>query len=316
MAENWHYLNNSFLIVTDRSTKLLMILSPDHCARLQAASSDPDILALYTSFSVIDDELTTKYSLWMTAGAAYSGTTLAFEILMKELSQTKLDEWIPQVQVVFPESTPEYKSIFPKGRAPFNTGSYDIRLKAVKSLGDNLGPYLALAATKTKVDTFYDTLLSARTIQQVKEEDVRLKSEALEVKRVETCVAMYANLGTLMAKFAATPEKVAIYFDLALIQSPPKDKNTFSVIVAAKDTANVVPGGFTDTTQFTLFTGNTRGKFFTSNAATGVDGEGITLEPNTSMTVIATQLGDPGNTFLNVTNLDTLNQGNFSVVIL
>lgn len=316
MAEKWHYLNNSFLIGTKESTKTLMILSPDHCARLQAASADPDILPLYNSFVVIDEALTNSYSLWMTASAAYSGTTLAFEILIKELSQTKLDEWIPQVQVVFPESTPEFKSIFPKGRAPFNTGSYDIRLKAVKSLGENLGPYAALAATKTKVETFYDTLLSARTIQQVKEEDVRLKSEALELKRVETCVAMYANLGTLMAKYAATPEAIAKFFDLALIQSPPKDKNTFSVIVAAKDTANVVPGGFTDTTQFTLYTGNTRGLFFTSNSATGVVSEGIKMEPNTSKTVLATDLGAPGNTFLNVTNLDDLNQGNFSVVML
>jgi hypothetical protein len=316
MTLTWHYLNNTFLIVTEGSTKLMMILSPDHRARLFAQTADPDIAAMLATFAPIDDALSAAYTAWYNAGAFYKGATMTFENYLKELSKSKLDSWIPQVQVVFAEGTPEYSTLFPKGRAPFTSGSYDMRINAVKSLGAALASYLPLAATKTDVDSFFTNLNTARTKQQSKEEEVRVKSELLETARINTGVAMYANLGTLMAKYAATPEAIAKFFDLSLIQSPPKDKNTFTVIVAAKDTANVVPGGFTDTTQFTLYTGNTKGKFFTSNSATGVDGEGVTLEPNTSKTVLATDLGAPGNTFLNVTNLDTLNQGSYSVVML
>lgn len=316
MAFTWHYLNNTFLIITVGSNKLMMILSPDHRARLQAQNADPEIAAMLAIFAPIDDALSAAYSAWFNAGAFYKGATLAFENLLKELSKTKLDSWFPQVQVVFPEGSPEYLTIFPKGRTLFTNGSYDLRINAVKSLGAALAAYPALAATKTEVDSFFTSLNTARTKQQEKEEGVRVKSELLETARVNTAVAMYQTLGKLMAKYAATPEAIAKFFDLSLIQSPPKDKNTFSVIVAAKDTANIVSGGFDDTTQFTLYTGNTRGKFFTTNAATSVEGDGITLEPNTSMTVIATQLGAPGNTFLNVTNLDELNQGNYSVVML
>lgn len=316
MAFTWHYLNNTFLIITVGSNKLMMIISPDFRARLISHSADPEIAAFLAIFAPIDDAFANAYTAWFNAGAFYKGATISFENLLSVLSKTKLDLWIPQVQVVFPEGSAEYATLFPKGRTLFTNGSYDIRINAVKSLGTALASYPALAAVKTDVDNFHSDLVDTRTAQQTKEEDVRGKSELLETARVNTAVAMYRILGKLMAKFAETPEAIAKFFDLALIQSPPKDKNTFSVIVAAKDTANVVPGGFTDTTQFTLYTGNTRGLFFTTNSATGVVSEGIKMEPNTSKTVLATDLGAPGNTFLNVTNLDDLNQGNFSVVML
>lgn len=85
-----------------------------------------------------------------------------------------------------------------------------------------------------------------------------------------------------------------------------------------KNAKNKVPID-TDTTMFKIFnTGNTAGRIFTSTSATGTSnpGEGIELAPNTNKTVVATALGDPENTFLNVTNLDPSNQGSFSVVIL
>jgi hypothetical protein len=318
MAFTWHYLNNTFLIITVGSNKLMMILSPDHRARLISHSADPEIAAMLAIFAPIDDAFANAYTAWFNAGAFYKGATISFENLLTVLSKTKLDLWIPQVQVVFPDGSAEFATLFPKGRTLFTNGSYDIRINAVKSLGTALVTYPALAALKTDVDNFYSDLFDTRTAQQTKEEDVRGKSELLETARVNTAVAMYRILGKLIAKYAETPEMIAKFFDLSLIQSPPKDKDTYSVVVAALDTANVVPGGITDTTQFTLFTGNTAGRFFTSTSATGVSlvGQGIELAPNTSMTVLATQLGDPGNTFLNVTNLDALNQGSYSVVVL
>ncbi len=320
MAALWHYLINTFLVVTEKSTKLMMILSPDHRARLQAENADPDILALLNLFIPIDNALAAGYQAWVSATAFYKGATLAFEnLLLTELADTKLDQWIPQVQVVFAESTPEFLTLFPNGRTPFVNGAYEIRINTVQALGDNLGTYAALAATKTDVDNFYATLLAARSDQQVKEELVRVKSDLLETGRMNTAVGMYSNLGRLMVKFATNPSQLDRFFDLALIQSPPKDKNTFSVIVAGGDNANIISGGFTDTTMFKIFnTGDTTGRIFTSTSATGtsIPGQGIELAPNTNTTVVATALGDPGNTFLNVTNLDPVNQGSFSVVIL
>lgn len=318
MEKLWHYLYNTFLIVTEQSTKLMMILSPDHRARLQAESGDPDIQAMLNLFIPIDNALSAAYQAWTSAGAFYKGATLAFELLIAELSDTKLDQWIPQVQVEYAAGTPEYLTLFPNGRTPFVNGPYDIRINTVKSLGENLATYPALATTKTDVDSFYTTLLGTRADQQEKEGIVRTKSDLLEVERVNTAVAMYANLGRLMTKFATDPAQIDRFFDLSLIQNPPKDKDTNSVIVAGGDTANLYEE-IEDTMELKLYnTGETAGKFFTSDSATGTcpEGQGLELAPNTSTTVIATDLGDPGNTFLNVTNLDPTNQGCYSVVIL
>ena len=296
----------------------MMILSPDSRARLQAESGDPDILAMLNLFIPIDNALAGAFQAWVSAGAFYRGATLAFENLLSELNDTKLDLWIPQVQVEYPSSIPEFLTLFPNGRTPFTSGTYDIRINTVKALGDNLASYAGLTATKTDVDAFYTTLLAGRADQQEKEETVRLKSDLLEVERVNTAVGMYATLGSLMAKFASTPEVIDRFFDLSLIQNPPKEKDTFAVIVAGGDTANVIED-IEDTTQLKLFnTGDTAGRFFTSTSATGTSEprEGIELAPNTNTTVVATDLGDPGNTFLNVTNLDPTNQGSYSVVIL
>ena len=182
MGHSWHYLNNTFLIITENSTKLMMILSPDFRARLQAESGDADILAMLNLFIPIDDALSAAFQEWTSAGAFYKGATLAFENKLAELIDIKLDQWIPQVQVVYADGTPEYLTLFPNGRAPFNKGPYDIRINSVKSLGENLAAYPGLAATKTDVDSFYTTLLSTRADQQQKEEIVRTKSDLLEVE--------------------------------------------------------------------------------------------------------------------------------------
>ena len=317
---NWHFSSNTFLIVTAGSTKTLMILSPDHRARLLSESTDPDILAILGIYAPIDTALAGKYQNWSMATGMYAGATLVFENLLYELGHAKLESWIPQVQVVFGESTPEYKSLFPNGKATFNKGAYDIRINAIKTLGTALGTYPALAAVKIDVDDFYDTILAARIDQQKKEEDVRKMSALLEVARVTTCEEMYSNLGKLMSKFKKTPGDIERFFDLSLIQNPPKDKDTASIILAGGDTGNLLAEGFTGTTLIKIYnTGETSGVFFTSDSATGLcpEGQGLVLAPNSNTEVAVSALGgDPANTFLNVTNLDALNQGSYSVVIL
>jgi len=315
----WLITKNTFLSVTADSTKTLMILSPDHRARLLSESTDPDILLISNIFNPIDDALTLSYQNWSVANGLYNGATMAFENLLAELGHAKLEAWIPQIQVVFGESTPEFKSLFPKGKAAFNKGAYDIRLNAVGALGIALGSYAALAAVKTDVDNFYDTILAARTVQQKKEEDVRKMSKLLETARVTTCEEMYSNLGKLMSKFKKTPGDIERFFDLTLIQNPPKDKDTAAIILAGGDTGNLKSEGFTASTLIKIYnTGETKGVFFTSDSATGLcpEGQGLALAPNSNTELAVSALGgDPSNTFLNVTNLDPLNQGSFSVVI-
>lgn len=316
MSKNWHYASNQFAVVTNENTKLLTILSPDHQSRLKALAADPDISLLNSRTEPVTLAFNTSYQNWLTANGVYRGATLAFENMLSELLKTKIKRWDIQVQVEYIEGTPEYISIFPKGKSAFNSGPYDVRINEVKALGDNLAAYASLAAVKTDVDTEYVNLLNARNTQQQKEELVREKSALLATAKKNMCNMMYANLGMLMDKYNETPEQIEMFFELELIMKPPKEKNTFAGTVAGGDTVNILEGGFDDNTEFQLYnTGDTPLRFFTALTPTETSDTGFELAPKTNTSVLASSLGQPGNTCLNVVNLDSANQGNWSVIM-
>lgn len=316
MSKNWHYASNQFEVVTNENTKLLAILAPDHQSRMKALAADAIISSLNARTEPLTLAFNTSYQNWLTANGVYRGATLAFENMLSELLKTKIKKWDILVQVEYIEGTPEYISIFPKGRAAFNSGPYDVRINEVKALGDNLAAYASLAAVKTEVDTEYVNLLNARNTQQQKEELVREKSSLLATAKKNMCNMMYANLGILMDKYNETPEQIEMFFELELIMKPPKEKNTFSGTVAGGDTVNILEGGFDDNTEFQLYnSGDTTLLFFTATSPTITSGDGFKLEPKTNATVLASSLGQPGNTCLNVFNVDASNQGSWSVII-
>lgn len=315
MSGKWHYLSNQILVATEGSFKLMLILLKDHAAKLRGGSTDPDIDVLRARFDPIEEAYLDALSLWTNAKAFYKGATLAFEILLKELSSKKIRDWDVQIQVVYSKDTEEYISLLPNGRNPFQKGSYEIIISHVGALAKTLALYPVLAATKTDVENFYAQLLSTRETQQVKEALVKSKSEALEKARVEAAVTMYGNLGVLMDKFRYNTEHVKRFFELHLIKSPPKDKNTFSGELAGGD-MGVAVSGIKDKNVFTLYNnGDTPLLFFTSaNATDAVNGAGFRLEPHTSTAKTALELGDAGNKFLKVKNLSENIQGTWAVI--
>jgi hypothetical protein len=318
MSAKWHYCFNQFYVVTTGNYKLMSIILADHYARLQANSSDIIVSGLVTRTTPVVKSYADAYSAWLTSRATYRGSTKSFENLVKELSSTKIKQWDIAIQGSYLDGTPEYISLLPNGRGPFQKGNYEQKILEVKSLGERLLAYPALSATMDDVNDYYSTIDGARNKQQTDEEQVRLKSEALETARIVAANMMYANLGLLMDKFNKEPERSELYFDLSLIMSPPKDEDTYSGTIAGGDTDNITSENFLDTTIFKLYNnGSTSLKFFTSNSATGaVDDIGFVLEPGTNAVKTAAELGAADNKFLNVTNLDPSNQGMWVVIMM
>jgi len=315
MSGKWHYCSNQILIATEKSFKLMLILSVDHNSKLLAESTDPDIAVLKTRNEPVAEAYSDAYVEWISARASYSGATRAFKILLKELSSKRIRDWDIQIQVVYSNDTPEYVSILPKGRNPFQKGSYEHIINNVNALAKSLADYPALAATKTDVENFYAEMLSKRNTQQVKEEGVRLKSEELEKARVESAITMYGNLGILMDKFRYNTENVKRFFELHLIKTPPKNKDTYSGELAGGD-MGVAASRIKDKNIFMLYNnGDTPLLFFTAKTAADKDnGAGFKLEPHTSATKTAVELGEAGNKFLKVKNLSASNQGTWAVI--
>jgi hypothetical protein len=318
MPDIWHYASNQFDNATKTSFKAMSIFSPDHKARLNAEKSDPDILALLSRYTPVDDAYNSAYTSWIAANGIHEGETLRVNNYLDELSNLKIKQWDSQVRVEFLEDTPDYKIIFPSGREPFQKGGMDQRIYEVRALSERLTPYAALSTTKTDVDDFYTLISGARALQQTAEETIRQKSDSHEFKRIDCAVMQYGDLGKLMDKFRATPEQITRFFDLTILQRRAAPDVPKIVVIAGGDTVNVFSEGITDETQFVISNvGTTNIKVCrgaTANSAC-ID-IGIELVPNETRTVTALQLGPTGNNFLNVTNLDPNNQGTASITML
>lgn len=144
METTWKYLLNQFLVSTRNNFKKTLKLSNYHDAMLKgtmdATPSDFDWAMLYNRYHPLHLAYTDAYTKWKNAGGTQQGQTLNMEQLLALLT-TKVNNWDVQVQNVFDKTTPEYKSIFPDGRKPFNSGAINTRIIAVQNLGSALSPY-------------------------------------------------------------------------------------------------------------------------------------------------------------------------------
>ncbi len=217
----WQYLINTFYVNTVESIKNALSLTLDHLAKLTANEADPEIAAIKAAYQPVHDAFITAYNQLQSKLGLYHGKTQTFEEMMKELSHTTLNVWRGQVFFIFPEGTADATAIFPQDRQPFQTGTYDQRVEAVHTLATTLGTYTtqpALLALGVNVQAYYLTLTGARALQQTDEGSVETLRSNLKEMHVLLCNGLYRNLGLLMAKYSATPLRVADYYDLTLLR--------------------------------------------------------------------------------------------------
>ena len=189
------------------------------------------------------------------------------------------------------------------------------RVHAVKALMDAMGTDTALTAVKTDINTFYTLLDAAFTTQKGGDSSSKSKSDELEAGKVAMCVAQYANLGSLISKYAATPERIEQFFDMALIRNP--DQVLFTGHLNAGEVYTIVKHTFDESDEVILSNpGLTPLKFYLSETQNAQpNGTAITLA-NGKQTVLASSLGQLTDTYLTVFNTSTIQTGEFSIEIL
>jgi len=301
MAEVWHFLQNQFLNVTKDSRKLAVIITNDHNSKLEAESSNPDIGPLYTRFNPLKTTLSTKYAGHIAKKGIYKGGTALVEQKLSELSSTKIEDWDIQIQAIHKRDTPDYITILPNYREPFQIGGIDQRL----------------AAVKTDVDAFLADLEGSRNTQQQKEEQVGLASDEADDAVRAAMVMMYRNLGVLMDLFGEEPTDIERFFEIELLQSKPPEDEPLVGPIGPAETLNLMEGGFDENTIFVAInTGTTIWKICITDSATNPCGEGVEVPAGESKTLTATEIGyQPGWAFLNITNLDAESEGSYSVAM-
>ncbi len=124
MASNWIFTSNTFEVQTRNNFKKMLSLTLDHYGKLVAAAAmDPAFVAMRDAYETLNLNFQTSYANWKGAEGTHEGSTLNVEDLLKQLN-TEVRSWEGTVRYVFPEDSPNEKSIFPNKRVPFQSGTY------------------------------------------------------------------------------------------------------------------------------------------------------------------------------------------------
>jgi len=136
------------------------------------------------------------------------------------------------------------------------------------------------------------------------------KRDVIEVQLMKNILFIaFNNVGNV--------EAMNTYFDQSFIRSvEPDEKEIYTGTVAENVTQSVIEEPFTDDPEIVLSnTGTTDLMFCLAPTAETACTAGITIAPDESQTVNASELGDISYTFLNVTNLSSDTEGEYSVSI-
>lgn len=240
-------------------------MARDHHDKLAIeAATDPAIDALYQAFLPIYNQFVLLYSQVTSNAGVYGGSTLSVENLLAELSSTKAKRWDVMIQNVYDDTSVPYRTVFGTGRAPFQSGAYDMRIAAIRSLSMNLAAYPDLAAVKTDVDAFLAALDAARTAQQGSEKrDATFRAD-LEDARVALAIAMHRVFGGLIQLYADNTKRIENFYEMKYVQASKSTTSSNnnggnnggttnnSIAVNAGSRAVLLTGAYSDSTAFVV----------------------------------------------------------------
>jgi hypothetical protein len=310
----WIYFRNPLIAITDGSYSNAMAISTFHDNALYAGSSNAFIQGLYGTYHPLHVTLVTAYDNWTTQGGIQQGESLNLTQLLQLLS-SKIQQWDIKIQNVYGLNTPQYKKILPNRRKPFQGGSQQERMQSVQSLSKAIGTDAALEAVKTDVDAFYTQLNTAYTTQKVSISTTKSTSAELEAACIAMCTAQYANMGALIQEYAATPDKISVYFDMKTLRRSPQ--TFFTGHIKPNAIVNVAKHTFaSDDEIYINNTGAIALQFYLASAKNQKPtASALTLEHG-EHNLEAKALGDIANAFVMVYNPDANVEGGYEFEIL
>ncbi len=226
MTTPWSRAQNFIDTVTDGSYKLADEIFKSHYQLLNGGAGNATIAAMLTYFDPFYAAYSNAYVGWLALRGQGTGNTQTLVELIDELSSSRIRKWDVAIQGVYEQGTPQYQSLLPARRSPFQQGGIETRFSAVQALIAAIGTDAALASLKTQIEDFLTTMENARNNQVGGVAGVNIASGAIDLARDNAAQAMFKNYGSCVVLYYQTPEQIANFFPVALLQS--KEQNTFT----------------------------------------------------------------------------------------
>lgn len=294
----------------------MLRIANDHDSRLEAASSDPDILAMYTPFHaqrLIYQNLMAQY---FSARNVSKGNTQLWEKSLDAMATQWINAWEGMVFNHYPKGTPEATAIFPQNKAPFQSSRYDERMIALEALQLTLAGYPLLAAVATDVAAKLVILQNARNVQREQFGKIDLASSLVEDQRLVLADLLDDDLCRLKIKYRSNITMVENFYDLSLLRQSVSDSDAYfqysSAVEAGTTTAVAVPSKLMMSANASCnFSNNSNLAelqfFFSASASASDNPVKTTVLPNELAEGTAAESGwAPGTIFIIIKNTGTV----------
>lgn len=215
----WSYLRNVFDNVTKGNYKRMMLMARDHHDKLkQASNSDSEIGSLYAHFLPAYNRFNDALRAVNVTDSIRQSYTMQIEAAFRELSSTLIDEWDIKILYNYRRHSPEYKLLMGNGRAPFQTGAYDVKLQAVAELRDKLSAFPILSSLQAEIEAWLEQTNSIRSTQQGYEGELSGKQKLVETYRAALAEEMHRVFAGLLFKYYKDPSQVENFYELKYLQ--------------------------------------------------------------------------------------------------
>lgn len=215
---DWQYINNQFETCSQNSHKKADIILQDHLAKLTERKNDPGMEPMRLRFEQSLSVFNQHYTQWLNQTGFYKASTERVDALLAQMPE-KLARFDVLIQPHYMQGTPEYTTLFPRGRREIYSGGKDESVRLIGAFANVLGTYADLASVKTEVDAYVAELSSTRLAQQQEEQAIQHAAVQLKAAQKDAMKMMYRNLGLMMDLFADDPIQITNFFQLDVIRN-------------------------------------------------------------------------------------------------
>ena len=328
MESTWSLLRNTFDNVTKFNFKRMLLMARDHRDKLRMqALTNSDINAIYVEIVPAFNHFEQTYNEVASNFAQYQAATQHFEEKLSELSSKYIKKWDITIQMELDDQSAAYKGLLPNGRAPFQSGAYELRLSAVKTLILNLqkSNKPTLTALADTIQLWYTEADAIRTKQQGVEQVNTILRQEIENARAELSTVMHTAFFKLCVIYSRNLAKVETFYELKYLRTTATKKE--DIIQTNTGNALNIPSMEVLTIQQdiqnplqefgVLNMGDTVISLWSSNQANSLPhADALIVYPQQTVFFSVEEISDGSATptFLRAKNMDTSNTGKLKII--
>ncbi len=214
----WHFLVNSFMIVTTGSYRAMRVIA-NYTLDALNIPLNTFIFNLHGNLQPFVTAFLNAYDAWLAQLGTKISAVNSYYIALETLRSTDSKLWDRMVQTFYARGSTLYLKYLPHGKKDLQSGSQEDKHAEVERfalilVGDaNMASLLALVNAKL---TIMNGLKSAKNTGK---SSANIFSDAVETARIALAKELYGVLGNLMYHFRDNPTLITPFFDITNIRN-------------------------------------------------------------------------------------------------